>query len=205
MPQQSSLLPLESARLMLRLAGPDDAAEIAGLVDETIGAMTATWSFPMPVAAVRERLERSQAGLATGGVLPIAPTLKQATDGHPAGSIVGWLRFGPDTEDPDTISLGYWTGAAFRRQGYIEEAVRAALPVAARHFGVSRISAGALLRNPASLALLAKLGMEPVAERPSHSSARGISEMCRFFEWSVPQEDRTAGPVQTDVRGTPVC
>ena len=194
MPQQSPLLPLESARLILRLAGPDDAAEIAGLVDETIGAMTASWSFPMPVEAVRERLERSRAGLATGGVLPIAPTLKQATDTHPAGSIVGWLRFGPDTENPDTISLGYWSGAAFRRRGYMEEAVRAALPVAARHFGVDRISAGALLRNPASLALLAKIGMVPVEERPSHSSARGISEMCRFFEWHLPVEDQAARP-----------
>lgn len=183
MPEPCPFQPLETSRLLLRLACPADAGEIAALVDSEVAAMTATWFSPMPEKEVRDRLERAEADLPQGGALSFVPVLKQAESGHPAGSIVGWIRIGPDREKPGTISLGYWTGAPFRRRGYIEEAVRAALPAAARHFGTDRIEAGALLRNPASLTLLVKLGMVVTEERESYSSsARNIIGGCRFIE-----------------------
>jgi [ribosomal protein S5]-alanine N-acetyltransferase len=186
MPTLAPFPELRTARLLLRLARPGDAAAIAALIDAEIAAMTATWHYPMPVSEVRERLERASAELAQGGALALLPTLAETADGYPAGSIVGWIRIGPNHEQPDMISLGYWTGAPFRRRGYIEEAVRASLPIAARHFAVDCISAGAQLSNPASLTLLGKLGMIPVGERPSYAPARGRSELCRFFEWRLP-------------------
>jgi ribosomal-protein-alanine N-acetyltransferase len=51
-------------------------------------------------------------------------------------------------------TLGYWTGDAFTRQGYMREAIETVVHYAFNHLGLSRIEAACLPENTPSRALL---------------------------------------------------
>ena len=55
-------------------------------------------------------------------------------------------------------TLGYWIGAAFARQGYMTEAMRAMLAFAFTDLKLHRVEAACLPDNAASWALLLKCG-----------------------------------------------
>jgi [ribosomal protein S5]-alanine N-acetyltransferase len=55
-------------------------------------------------------------------------------------------------------SLGYWTGAAFARQGYMTAAVRTLVPFAFSTLKLHRIEAACIPDNAASVRLLEKTG-----------------------------------------------
>jgi len=57
-----------------------------------------------------------------------------------------------------SATLGYWVAAAHARQGYMTEALAAALDFGFDHLGMHRIEAACLPNNEASKALLAKMG-----------------------------------------------
>ena len=57
-----------------------------------------------------------------------------------------------------SASLGYWVGEAFARQGYMSEALTAALDFAFDRLALHRIEAACLPSNEASQALLHKIG-----------------------------------------------
>jgi [ribosomal protein S5]-alanine N-acetyltransferase len=56
------------------------------------------------------------------------------------------------------VSLGYWIGAPFARQGYMIEALGCLLPFAFERLGFNRIEAACLPHNLASRGLLQKIG-----------------------------------------------
>lgn len=57
-------------------------------------------------------------------------------------------------------TLGYWVGAAFARQGYMQEAIAAMVHYAFEHLDLSRIEAACLPENTASRGLLEKTGFK---------------------------------------------
>jgi ribosomal-protein-alanine N-acetyltransferase len=57
-------------------------------------------------------------------------------------------------------TLGYWTGEAFARQGYMREAVEAVVHYAFTTLDLSRIQAGCLPENRASRGVLEKTGFK---------------------------------------------
>jgi ribosomal-protein-alanine N-acetyltransferase len=57
-------------------------------------------------------------------------------------------------------SLGYWIGEPFANQGYMTQAVGAALPFAFGHLHLHRVEAACLPSNAASIALLEKCGFQ---------------------------------------------
>ncbi len=57
-------------------------------------------------------------------------------------------------------TLGYWTGAAFARQGYMREAILAVVHHAFERLDLSRIEAACLPENQASRGLLEKCGFK---------------------------------------------
>lgn len=57
-------------------------------------------------------------------------------------------------------TLGYWTGAAFARQGYMREAIGAVVHHAFERLDLSRIEAACLPENTASRQLLEKSGFK---------------------------------------------
>jgi ribosomal-protein-alanine N-acetyltransferase len=56
------------------------------------------------------------------------------------------------------VSLGYWVGAPFARQGLMTEALRGLLPFAFDRLALHRVEAACLPHNEASRGLLRKLG-----------------------------------------------
>ena len=55
-------------------------------------------------------------------------------------------------------ALGYWIGARFARQGYMQDALRALIPFVFTTLGLHRIEAACLPENEPSRNLLAKIG-----------------------------------------------
>lgn len=57
-------------------------------------------------------------------------------------------------------TIGYWTGAAFARQGYMREAIETVVHYAFTHLELSRIEAACLPENTASRGLLERSGFK---------------------------------------------
>ena len=66
------------------------------------------------------------------------------------------IRRGPSQSG----TLGYWTGAAFSRQGYMREAIEATVHYAFTRLDLSRVEAACLPENAASRGLLEKSGFK---------------------------------------------
>ncbi len=66
----------------------------------------------------------------------------------------------PPQED-GTVSLGYWIGADYRRQGFATEAVRAYVAWLRRQPSVRTIRGECLVANTASCRILERIGMRP--------------------------------------------
>ncbi|MHA7818941.1 MAG: GNAT family N-acetyltransferase [Erythrobacter sp.] len=145
----------------MRPIWPEDwRGVLAGIADE--GVVRNLARAPWPYAAEDARKFTA---------LPADPMfprflITRARDGQVTGCI------GIDPHDGD-VELGYWIARPFWRQGFATEAGAAVLQIA-RTLGHERVVASHFLDNPASGAVLAKLGFEPtgrVVER--HSCGRG--------------------------------
>jgi ribosomal-protein-alanine N-acetyltransferase len=83
--------------------------------------------------------------------------LVRRDDGVVLGAItIDNIRRGP----AQTASIGYWIGAAHARQGYMREAVEAAIHYCFDQLGLSRVEAACLPENAASRGLLEKSGFK---------------------------------------------
>ncbi|MCZ6641824.1 MAG: GNAT family protein [Gammaproteobacteria bacterium] len=67
------------------------------------------------------------------------------------------LTLEPDHEQAE---LGFWFGVAYWRRGYTTESARAMLAYAFEELALNRVHAHHMLRNPASGAVLRKIGMQ---------------------------------------------
>ena len=76
-------------------------------------------------------------------------------DGAAAGGIGVELGEGVFARSAD---LGYWLTEPFWGRGIMTEAVRAVVPYAMKRFGLCRLEAAVLARNPASMRVLEKCG-----------------------------------------------
>jgi 8-oxo-dGTP diphosphatase len=81
------------------------------------------------------------------------------------------LKRGADAEDA-ALTLGYWLGRVWWRQGIMTEAVTAVLDAAFAELPVETIEASVFTDNLASRRLLERLGFRFSAPRPVHNMAR---------------------------------
>lgn len=80
---------------------------------------------------------------------------------HESGALVGALTLSNVRRGvAQTATLGYWTGEAYVRQGYMTSAVRLVLGFAFRELGLHRVEAACLPHNAASIGLLRKCAFE---------------------------------------------
>lgn len=94
--------------------------------------------------------------------------------------LVGGIGVGPFGEEP--FELGYWITPDAWGRGYATEAGNAVLAIAGT-LRLPRISAGHFVDNPASGAVLRKLGFEATGVTESvHSLGRGASVTAHRFE-----------------------
>lgn len=157
-----------SERLFLRPIWPEDwQGVLGGIADEGVVRNLARAPWPYGEAEAREFASRP--------FDPSRPTflITRASD----AAVVGCTGLGPvegsDGSGKGAAELGYWIARSFRGQGYATEAGRAVIAIAGA-LGLCEIHGSHFLDNPASGAVLRKLGFEPTGQIVRrHSCARG--------------------------------
>lgn len=147
--QRSSQLVLETARLQLRRPTLADVKVIARLAnDRRIAEMTRRLPHPY-VAADATGFIKTIAGAGRETVFLI----------EHASTPIGVV--GVDWAITDVPEIGYWLGVDFWGRGFATEAARAVIDYTFNEFGgVTQLSSGARVVNPASRRILEKCGFQ---------------------------------------------
>jgi RimJ/RimL family protein N-acetyltransferase len=167
---------LATARLALREPRPDDAPALARLVDD-LDVARMTTAIPHPYS-----LDMAEAFLARMARRDRAREALFAID-LPGHGFAGLLGFHPaDAVAP--AETGYWLGRPYWGNGYMTEALSAALAWAGEAWGKRVLAAGHFADNPASGQVLIKAGFLYTGDvEPRFSLARGEATTTRMMVW----------------------
>jgi RimJ/RimL family protein N-acetyltransferase len=118
-----------------------------------------------------------------------------------APRLVGGCGISPSQGDDagGELEMGYWIARPYWGLGFATEAGRQLLHIA-RAMNLPRLSAGHFIDNPASGAVLRKLGFRPtgkVAQR--YSLARGGEAACALFEEGDGDADAIVTPMRSRI------
>lgn len=144
---------LTTPRLLLRPFRPTDANAVATLAGEREVALN-TLNIPHPY----ERHHAEQWIAAHSGQFQRSESVTYALTLRAEAAVIGaaGLILDPPNE---TAELGYWVGKEWWGHGYASEASHALVAWGFSTLGLHRIHASHFPRNPASGAVLRKLGM----------------------------------------------
>ncbi|TMJ19940.1 MAG: GNAT family N-acetyltransferase [Alphaproteobacteria bacterium] len=174
-------------RLLLRPGWREDApALFRAICDEGIVRNLAQAPWPYSFADAESFLMRERA--------PHEPTclVFLRTAGAPllAGA-VGLARKPGERE----TELGYWIARPFWGHGIATEAARALIANARESLRLNRLVAGHFTDNPASGAVLRKLGFRSLGKTiRRYSAGRGEEVACREFALDLREEPEAFGP-----------
>ena len=154
---------LRTARLFLRPPCPEDWREVyRGINDAGVVRMLARAPWPY-----REDDARAYCASVPE---PHNVRMAIALPGVKGAPLIG--QVGVDCTQ-DLPEVGYWIARGHHGKGYATEAVRGVLQLA-RMLGARRVGAGHYVDNPASGAVLKKVGFVETGEiRPTHALGRG--------------------------------
>ncbi len=154
---------MRTERLFLRPIFPEDWRELyRGINDAGVVRMLARAPWPYREQDAMAFCSSAQESLE----LRLAITLP-GLDGAP---LIGVIGMDPSEDVPE---VGYWIARGHRGKGYASEALDGLLQIA-RVLGIRRVQAGHYLDNPASGAVLRKLGFRETGEvRATHALGRG--------------------------------
>lgn len=141
---------LRTDRLLLRRFSRSDIPAMVTLMGAREVAAT-TLRIPHPYSA--SDAEAFLAKLETGEQIAFAITL------HPDQPLIGGVGLRME-RDHNRAELGYWIGVPYWGNGYATEAARAVLQHGFDTLGLQRIYASHFSNNPASSAVLRKIGMQ---------------------------------------------
>ncbi len=166
-------LSVKTARLIIEPFTGHEAAALSGLMnDPDIAAMMATIPHRFSEAEAQrwldERVFAHEIGADKGFVAKVSL--------HD-GTLIGFIGIGGEP-----VNTAYAFGRAHWRQGYASEAMQAFLAHCTRTFALKEITAGAMFDNPASQAVLGKLGFEKVGEKLHKASGREVVELLWLYE-----------------------
>jgi RimJ/RimL family protein N-acetyltransferase len=166
---------LTTERLVLRPFVPGDAADVhAHLQDREVASTTAMIPHPYPDGAAGAWIASHAARHAAGEAVVLAITLRD--DGTLVGSIE--LRIDAMHRRGD---LGYWVGRAHWGHGYATEAANALTRWGIRVLELHRVTAVHMSRNPASGAVLRKIGMRHEGTLRGHVLKWGVLENLEVY------------------------
>lgn len=156
-------LALQTERLIIAPFNSTETAALSTLMnDPDIAQMMATIPYPfseMDAAAwLMERPFTHEIGDKAGFVAKVSL--------H-NGTLIGFVGIGGAP-----VNTAYAFGRAYWGQGYATEAMKVFLAHCTRAFALNEITAGAMFDNPASVAVLEKLGFEHVGEKQHKASGR---------------------------------
>ncbi len=146
---------LHTARLILRLFTPEDAADVQRLAnDPDMASTTDEIEYPYEDGTAEEWIQWCQEWFKDGERTNFAVTLR--TDGTLIGKVGLAFRIHLPYKDAE---LGYWIGKPYWNRGYCTEAVKAVVAYGFRARDIELIYAYYFKRNPASGRVLQKIGM----------------------------------------------
>ncbi|NVK35999.1 MAG: GNAT family N-acetyltransferase [Rhodobacteraceae bacterium] len=158
--------PIRTKRLVLRMPSSDDLESIVSMLsDYEVTKMLSRVPHPYSEEDGRVFLQTVESQEAEW---PNGEELTFFVD-H-SGEMIGAVFFRKLQGEPE---IGYWLGKAFWGNGFMSEAVAAALDWLFNTTQHDRVSAEAMMENPASLNVMKKLGFEVVGESSCASRARG--------------------------------
>jgi len=173
--------PLTTPRLILRPLVVGDATHFARLLGPDPDAVRQMAQMPDPCteAAARSWIE---ARLGPGAC--VFAILRRSDR-----EFLGVAGYGGQADMPE---MGYWIGAAYRRQGYTTEAIKALIDFA-RRGGVKRLHADTFPNNPASARVLAKVGFVAVGVVQRDFPARGgVRQLTRhIYDFAAARDAQT--------------
>jgi RimJ/RimL family protein N-acetyltransferase len=166
---------LDTPRLVLRPLVPGDAAAVQALAgDREVAYSTLNIPHPYPDGAAEAWIGTLPVAYDCGDAVVFGLTMR---DG---GALVGTC--GLKLELPHSrAEIGYWIGRPFWGQGLATEAARAVIEYAFTRLGVRRVYAHYYSRNPASGAVMRKLGMTHEGKLRAHVLKWGVFEDIELF------------------------
>jgi [ribosomal protein S5]-alanine N-acetyltransferase len=172
---------LATPRLLMRAFTPDDAPAVhAHLQDAEMASTTATIPHPYPQGAAESWIARHAEAHETGEAVVLAMTLRDT------GTLVGAMTI-RITLAHRRGELAYWVGRTHWGQGYATEGADAVMRWAFRTLGLHRVHAAHMTRNPASGAVLRKLGMRHEGTLRGHLVKWGMLEDLEV--WGVLEDE----------------
>lgn len=159
-------------RLLLRPVWPEDAeALFAAINDERIVCNLARAPWPYTPEDAREFAARAQD--------PLVPHYLLTLPGDAGQTLIGSCGLG--RTDRGEVEIGYWIARDHWGRGYATEAARAVI-ANAWALGHRRLVASHYIDNPASGAVLRRLGFVPTGTtRPRFSAGRGYEAMAQEY------------------------
>jgi 8-oxo-dGTP diphosphatase len=198
--------PLKTERLALRPLAPADAPALHRLINDwEVTRTLAAVPFPYPRELADEWIALARDQIAAGTAFHLAVT---GTEGEQELLVGGvGLRL---TEDRRSGSLGYWVGRRFWGHGVASEAAGRLARWALANLDLDLLTAHVATDNPASVAVLRRIGFRQVGEGVQTFAARGGKQAVLHFEatradlFDVPATPAQATPTQaTPAQATP--
>jgi RimJ/RimL family protein N-acetyltransferase len=146
---------LETTRLVLRGFELADAPEVQRLAGEfAVADTTGTIPHPYPDGVAEHWIAKHEEEFARGEGVCFAVELKEPAE------LIGSMSLMRISKRHASAELGFWIGKPFWNQGFCTEAGKAVLRYGFEELGLNRIDARHFTRNPASGAVLRKIGMQ---------------------------------------------
>ncbi len=166
---------LLTPRLRLRLFRAADAPVVQRLAGErAVADTTLNIPHPYPDGAAEAWIATHRLFFARREQAVFALTLRES------GELLGACGLTVD-DDGRAAELGYWLGRPHWGRGYASEGAAAVLAFAFNEFGLERVYAHCMVRNPASARVLARLGLVREAYLPGMVEKWGAAEDVERF------------------------
>ena len=175
---EEAFAPLITERLILRPLLPHDAEPLFTLVNDwEVTRNLAMVPFPYPRKLADEWIAATGRELAERSAFTLAVTGRDGDHEILVGTV--GLRLDPKSR---TARLGYWVGRRFWGHGVATEAAGRMVRWAFANLNINAITANVATDNPASAAVLRRIGFRRTGEGAEHSVGRGGERQVWRFE-----------------------
>jgi len=166
---------LQTVRLIVRPMTEADAPAVQALArDRDVAFTTLNVPHPYPDGAAAGWIRTQAASFAHGDLAVFGIELQ---DG---GDLVGTCGLRLETAH-GRAEIGYWIGKEYWGRGVATEAARAVVEYAFEHLQLHRVHAHHYSRNPASGAVLRKIGMRHEGRQRQHVLKWGVFEDIELY------------------------
>ena len=167
---------LETARLLLRPFTTNDAPIVQELLQcREIAAYTRSIEHPYPAGGAEKWIGEHKE-LWNEGKAAVFAICEKVNPDSPVGAV--GLQINSADENAE---LGYWIGQPWWGRGFCTEAAEATMRYGFAHFGLHKIHAHHMTRNPASGRVLEKIGMRQEGQLRGHIKKWGQFEDVVFY------------------------